>query len=179
MGQCIRVVERCKIFTVRMTNACEKDMMLEIGSIIDAVVVRSDVSGVFLTHDGNQVFVPAPEVSWAPDSPIIATSNAIGMQLRVLILHFNYRDNFFVGSIRRIDQRGNPYRQLSKMDPRTVFNGHVVIVLSDFLIVEIDGGAWGQAPRTEFPEVTSVGASVRARIDALDVNAGLLRLRST
>ncbi len=81
--------------------------MMEIGSTVEAPVVRVEAYGIYLKYDDEMILVLAPEFSW--ESGDIRKKVKVGDTMKVQILRLNYQTGENVGSIRRLQQQQNPY----------------------------------------------------------------------
>jgi ribosomal protein S1 len=149
--------------------------MLEIGKVIEGTVDRIEPYGLFLNHPEGKVVVLGPEVSWH-DHRSLRVRFKIGDVLRVLILRYNYKDEAYVGSIRRLHPELNPYRELSRLRPRTVLEGKVTSLAGDEVTVVLPNGAFGHVPKYRTPSRWERGQMVPVVITALDVDEGRLWL---
>jgi ribosomal protein S1 len=150
--------------------------MIEIGSIIEAVVTRIEPYGVYLQHDGETVLVLIPEVAWQPVRDL-RDKCQIGERLPVYVLRYNYVDRAVVGSFRRAHPEANPYRQLSRLAPGTVLPGRVKYLSKDGLTLEMPNGARGFMPsRYAAGKSAQPESVVNVVIGSIDVDEGRLWL---
>jgi ribosomal protein S1 len=149
--------------------------MLEIGGIIEGTVKRIEPYGLFLNHEDGTVVVLVPEVSWR-GHPGLLERFQVGDLLRALILRYNYQDNVYVGSIRRLHPEENPYRELSRLRPRTVLQGKVKSLAGNEVTVSLPNGAFGHVPKRRMPAHWQRDQIVPVVITALEVDEGRLWL---
>jgi ribosomal protein S1 len=150
-------------------------VMVEIGSVIEAVVTRIEHYGVYLRHDGDEILVLIPEFSWHPVKNLQEVVR-VGDRLRVQVLRYNYQDRRFVGSVRRLQQEDNPYRQLSRLPPGEVLDGTVLHTAGDDLTIRLPNGVWGYLPKRCLTSEARAGDLIKVEIAALDVDEGRLTL---
>jgi small subunit ribosomal protein S1 len=152
--------------------------MVEVGSVINAKVVRIEPYGVWLDFRGERALVLVPELSWkkiAHPTEIVHEGDAID----VYVSHYNYKDQVIVGSVKRLCPEQNPYRELSRFAPGTPLHATVVSLFSDEVTVELANGAWGHIRRDRLPEHIQRGDSIEAVITDLQVDQGRLTLEPT
>jgi ribosomal protein S1 len=149
--------------------------MVEIGNVIEGTVDRIQQYGLFLNHAGGRVVVLAPEASWH-DNRDLKQRFQVGDVLRVLVLRYNYKDEVYVGSIRRLYPEENPYRNLSRLRPRTVLQGKIISMAGDEVTVSLPNGAFGFVPKYRTPAHWERGQVVPVVITALEVDEGRLWL---
>jgi ribosomal protein S1 len=149
--------------------------MVEIGSTIQAQVLRVEAYGVFLKHGDETVFVVLPEVSWL-DTKALRDRVHVGEVFDVYVLRYNYRDRQIVGSIRRAHDELNPYRALSRLPPAQILCGKVVQTSDDRVTVRLANGASGKIPKSRVPADLELGEAVEVVIVALEVDEGDLIL---
>ena len=143
--------------------------MLEIDSIVRAVVVRVEPFGVFMKHTNDDVFVPLNNVSWHPTPDTLSKIDK-GQELAVYIERLNYKEGVYAGSLKRTRPDDNPYRHLSRQPPETVFCGRVVFVHHDGIRVELENGCRGELPIAEDTKALTQGTEVRVQLTSLEVN---------
>jgi small subunit ribosomal protein S1 len=151
------------------------EQMVEIGNVIEGTVDRIEPYGLFLNHADGKVIVLAPEVSWH-DHRNLRDRFKIGDVLRVRVLRYNYKDEAYVGSIRRLHPELNPYRELSRLRPGTVLEGKVTSLAGDEVTVGLTNGAFGHVPKHRAPSHWKRGQMVPVVITALEVDEGRLWL---
>ncbi len=149
--------------------------MVEIGSVIEASVQRIEPYGLFLGHGQEKVFVHLPEVSWR-DTRALRERFRVGEVLQILVLRYNYPDRVVVGSIRRLHPEDNPYRELSRFVPGTVFQGKITYQLGGEVTVDLPNGAFGHMPKKCLPADLKIGQTAEVVISALEVEEGRLWL---
>jgi ribosomal protein S1 len=149
--------------------------MVEIGNVVEGTVDRIEPYALFLNHAEGKVVVLAPEVSWH-DHRSLRDRFKIGDVLRVLILRYNYKDEAYVGSIRRLHPELNPYRELSRLRPGTVLEGKVTSLAGDEVTVGLPNGAFGHVPKRRMPANWQRDQIVPVVITALQVDEGRLWL---
>jgi ribosomal protein S1 len=149
--------------------------MVEIGSVIEARVVRLEPFGVWLKHGAEDVLVLVPELSWKPGTEPRQMA-AIGDDLRVRVLRYNYKDRVILGSVKALYPEDNPFRKLARLEPGSVLVGKVRTVFDDEVRIDFDGGAWGKIPRNGLAADLHVGDEVEVVIQSLEVDEGLLTL---
>jgi ribosomal protein S1 len=149
--------------------------MVEIGSVIEAVVTRIEPYGFFFSHNGEEGLVLIPEFSWRPVRDLRDVVR-VGDRLKVLVLLYNYKDRKIVASVRRLHQEDNPYRELSRLPPGEVLEGTVSFAAGDSLTVQLPNGAWGSLPKRYLASETRVGDKVKVEVESLDVDQGRLTL---
>jgi small subunit ribosomal protein S1 len=147
--------------------------MVEIGSTIEAVVTGVKHYGVYLDHEGQEVVVLLPEVSWKPVRDL-ASAVRVGDTLKVLVLRYNYKTQQIVGSVRRLYPAENPYRDLSRLPPGEILHGKVRFVAGDAATVDLANGAWGHLPKRFLTRALHAGDDVEVEIDSLEVDEGRL-----
>lgn len=149
--------------------------MVEIGSIIQARVIRVEAYGLFLKHNDETVFVVLPEVSWL-DNRDLRERVSVGEVFDVYVLRYNYEKKEIVGSIRRAHPERNPYRALSRLPPGRVLCGKVVQTLDEQVRVRLANGATGHIPAYRVPIHLENGEAVEVVIACLEVDEGDLVL---
>lgn len=149
--------------------------MVEIGSAIQARVVRIEHYGIFLKYESQDVFINLPELSWFPVRNLQETIH-IGDVLNVHVLRYNYSKKTIVGSLRRLHPEKNPYRELSRLDPEEPLSGKVMAILAGDVTVQFPNGAWGHVAASRMPGEVKVGDSVEVLITGLEVDEGILSL---
>ncbi len=149
--------------------------MFEIGSVIRARATRVEPYGLYLEHAGERVVVLAPEISWKPSGDL-RQAIRLGDEYDLLILRYNYRDRCFVGSLRRVHPEENPYRDLSRLAPRTTLRGKVINAIAGEATVELANGAWGRVPIRELSTTPTKGDELDVMISALEVDEASLTL---
>ena len=149
--------------------------MVEIGNVVEGTVDRIEPYALFLNHAEGKVVVLAPEVSWH-DHRSLRDRFKIGDVSRVLILRYNYKDEAYVGSIRRLHPELNPYRELSRLRPGTVLEGKVTSLAGDEVTVGLPNGAFGHVPKRLTPSHWERGQMVPVVITGLEVDEGRLWL---
>ena len=157
-----------------LSSDMNKDMV-EIGNVIEGTVDRIEPYGLFLNHAAGKVVVLGPEVSWH-DHRNLRERFKIGDVLRVLVLRYNYKDEVYAGSIRRLHPEHNPYRDLSRLRPGTVLQGKVTSLAGDEVTVGLPNGAFGHVPKYRTPSHWERGQMVPVFITALEVDEGRLWL---
>ena len=157
-----------------LSSDMNKDMV-EIGNVIEGTVDRIEPYGLFLNHAAGKVVVLGPEVSWH-DHRNLRDRFKIGDVLRVLVLRYNYKDEAYVGSIRRLHPELNPYRDLSRLRPGTVLQGKVTSLAGEEVTVGLPNGAFGHVPKHRLPSHWDRGQMVPVVITALEVDEGRLWL---
>lgn len=150
--------------------------MVDVGTIIRAKVTRVEPYGVYLEHAQGPVIVLVPEVSWADARPLRERIQ-LETEHDVLVLRYNYRDKIIVGSIRRLDQEHNPYRQLALLEPGTVVTGRVVHLANDTVTVELPNGAWGHVPKKHDSDGLKRDDELKLTISSVEVDEGRLYLQ--
>jgi len=149
--------------------------MVEIGSIIEAVVTRVEHFGIFLQHDGEEVVVLLPEFSWEPVHDLRQLVR-VGDLLQVLVVRYNYQKKQIVGSIRRLQQEKNPYREIARLAPETVLHGVVMNTAGSDLSIRLPNGAWGYLAKRLLPTEPRIGETVAVKVDCVEVDEGRLIL---
>lgn len=150
--------------------------MVEIGSVIRGRVSRIEAYGVYLQHGDDTVIVLAPELSWVPVRSTREFTR-LGEELEVFVMGYNYKTHEIIGSIRRLHQDNNPYRELSRLEPGTRLHGKIVFADSVSFCVELPNHAIGSLPRIGSNGVKkNLGDDVEVAITQLDVDAGRLSL---
>ncbi len=153
--------------------------MVEIGSVIQAKVMRIEPYGVYLKHGDETVVVLAPEVSWR-DKRDIREQVHVGDNLNVLVLRFNYQTKEIVGSLRRLRKDDNPYWHLSRLEPGSPLHGKVVGVYSDGVTVNLQNGARGNIPKHRVQQKNlKPGQDIQVTVCSLNVDEGILTLDLT
>jgi len=151
--------------------------MFQQGSIVEAKIDRCEPYGVYLHHDGSEIFVHLPELLWAGAGNGPADSRGLLNTIaRVKILRWHPEHRHWVGSIRRAHPELNPYTEISKCEPGTVFVGIVFFILLGAL-VRLENGAEGRV--TGAPRGTSIALGDRVCVTVTFINAeeGELELR--
>jgi small subunit ribosomal protein S1 len=149
--------------------------MVEIGSVIEARVARLEPYGAWLKHNGENVLVLIPELSWQPirhPQQLVA----VGDNVRVLVQRYNYKDRVIVGSVKALHPEQNPYRKLARLEPGTVLHGRVTLVTSDDVSVELPDNACGHISKHLLRRMPAKGETIEAFIAALEVDEGRLWL---
>jgi small subunit ribosomal protein S1 len=149
--------------------------MVEIGDVIEGTVDRIEPYGLFLSHADGKMVVLAPEISWH-DHRDPRDRFKVDDVLRVLVLRYNYKDEVYVGSIRRLYPEHNPYRELSRLRPGTVLQGKVTSLAGNEVTVGLPNGAFGHVPKSRTPSQWVRGEMVPVVITALEVDEGRLWL---
>lgn len=149
--------------------------MVEIGSVIEAVVTRVEHFGVFLKYDSEEVVVLLPELSWEPMQDLRHAIH-VGDRLSVLVLRYNYQKKQIVGSLRRLHPEKNPYRELARLVPGEVLHGVVISAAGADLSVRLPNGAWGYLSKRGWATEPNIGETVAVQIDSVEVDEGKLTL---
>jgi ribosomal protein S1 len=150
--------------------------MLEIGSVVEGQVVRVEPYGIYLKHGDETVIVLAPEVSWHEKGDLRERVR-VGQTFRVHVLRYNYQTREIVGSVRRLQPEQNPYRDLSRLAPRSVLRGKVVFAAGSDFTVELPNGAWGLLPKHLVQKELKVGDPVEVEVADLEVDEARLGLQ--
>src|SRR5689334_12205771 len=136
--------------------------MVEVGTNIQARVVRIEAYGIWLKYAEEDVLVLVPEVSWKsvsrPEELV-----KIGDVRELRVLRYNYKDHVIVGSFKALHPEENPYRKLSRLEPGTILLGKVSMVLDDAVKVDLPDSVYGTIPRSRALEV-SRGDTVEVKI---------------
>jgi len=149
--------------------------MVEIGSVIQARVVRLESYGAWLKHNTEDVVILIPEISWhgvRHPGDVLAVEDV----LDVFVVRYNYKDRVIVGSLKALHPEENPYRRLGRLEPGTVLVGRVASVFGNEAWVDLPGGAYGKIPSHALTEAVYRGDKVEVTIAALEVDAGHLTL---
>src|SRR2546423_1700449 len=95
---------------------------IDIGRIVKATVQAGRPFGLFLDAAGETVFVHLPEVAWFnPQDRRLPTERfQTGEVVDVLIYGYDHRKRQYIGSIRRANSDGDPYRALVPDGPALV-----------------------------------------------------------
>lgn len=149
--------------------------MIELGTTVQASVTRVEPFGIFLKHGDDIILVLVPEVSWSATRNLRERFQP-GQTLDVKVMRYNYDKNEYVGSLRRLQQAENPYRELSRLDPRSVLRGKVTGVYKSEITLTLPNGARGHFFRQPSGAL-EVGAEVAVAITSLDVDEGTLVLK--
>jgi len=157
--------------------------MLEIDSVVNAVVLSAQ-STVLLRSDEHDILVNHHEIFWPPWPNVeIAERFKIGSIISVYILGYLYPRYQFLGSIKRVDREGNPYRRLSRQEPRSVFRGRVdrLIPGEDAFAINLSGyGIGGKLPVRNLYRLglqsLDRGSEVSVVIQHLDIHNEVLEL---
>ena len=149
--------------------------MVEIGSVIEAVVTCVEPFGVFLRYGPEEVLVLLPEFSWKPAKDLKQRVQ-VGDRLKVYVLRYNYQKRQIVGSVRRLHPEENPYRELARLPPGEVLPGIVTLDAGGDLTVRLPNGAWGHLPKNCLTREWGVGETIAVEIGSLNVDEGRLTL---
>lgn len=105
-------------------KAPDFEWMLEYESIVPARFVKCDTEGGFFEYKGHSIFIDIQNSSWLLDDNPMSRMN-VGDLVQVQILGCDYRKEQYFGSLNEIEYE-NPFRELSRFTPNTVFRGKVV-----------------------------------------------------
>lgn len=149
--------------------------MIEIGTIVEARIARVESFGIFLVCGEDRIFVPLNNVAWVP-SPTTLADFSVGQIIKVLIERLNYESNIYCGSFKILDSTGNPYRELSRNPPGTVFLGRIKMIHQNGVTVEV-GNCVGELPLNDQSKGLREGSEVEVQITSLEVNAQRMTLK--
>src|SRR5437899_6301063 len=149
--------------------------MLEIGKVVQACVTRKEPYGVYLQHGDHTILVLAPEVAWK-DTRQAMDRIVPGDVMDVLLLLYNYVDNTYSGSVRRLHPEENPFRTLSRLEPGTILHGNVTLVAGNEVSVQLSDGAWGHVPNHLLRRLPARGDEIEVVIAGIDIDEGRLWL---
>jgi ribosomal protein S1 len=113
--------------------------------------------------------VLAPEISWSKYFDINVNFK-IGDSLFVKIIRYNYYDNIYVGSIKRLKPELNPFLALSRLEPGHVLHGEVVAVETDSVRIELPNSVRGSLPKRLLNTVPKVADKLDVTISALEAD---------
>ncbi len=150
--------------------------MIEIGTMVEATVIRTAPFGVFLQHGGDAIFMPLNNISWTP-SPDILSQFEVGQTVRVLVERFNYEKCEYAGNLRILAPERNPYREFSVLPPGKVLRGRVKMVYQNGVTVELNEFCSGELPLTEEARKLVVGTEVDVQIASLELNDQRMSLK--
>lgn len=147
------------------------------GQIVDAEVTRVEQYGAFLQHEGIEIVVLVPEVTWQVGC-LADDIVKIGDEVRVLLLNpYSDESARWAGSIKQV--LPNPYQSLSQdigsqNEPKEE-KGKIIRLNDRSITIEIPSGAQGHAIGKKGAHY-KVGDLILVRIVSLDAKQGLLRL---
>lgn len=143
--------------------------MIEIGSVVEATVVRTVPFGIFLQSGGDTILVTLDKVSWTP-SPNTLSQFEVGQTWRVLVERLNYKENVYAGSLKLLTPEQNPYREFSVLPAGTVLRGRVKMTHQNGVTVELNEWCSGELPLTGETRKLTEGAEVEVQITSLELN---------
>lgn len=149
--------------------------MIQAGQQVDAKVCRIEAYGVYLQYREHEILVLAPDLTWAPRMP--AETVRIGDVLRVRILAYVKATGVYRGSVRVLDQAGNPYLKLAALAPGTVLSGRVRLVADDDITVELPDHMRGHLSRRKETSYLKCGDAVNVVVDEVHAEEEDVRLR--
>ncbi len=150
--------------------------MLEIGAIVEAMIMRVEPFGIFLAYGNDSIFVPLNNVAWIP-TPTMLANLSVGQTLRVMIERLNYEKNTYTGSLKHLDPEGNPYRALSRNPPGTVLRGKVKMVHQNGVTVDVGNDCVGELPLNDQTRHLPEGSEIEVQIASLEVNDQAMTLK--
>ncbi|MEZ6120807.1 MAG: hypothetical protein R3C28_30110 [Pirellulaceae bacterium] len=87
---------------------------MRIGSTVEMVITELSTFGITGVHQGEQIVVMVPEVSWKSGKIDIAKEFQVGQKVVVEILRYSVDKNGFIGSVRRALSAESPYKKLKE-----------------------------------------------------------------
>jgi ribosomal protein S1 len=114
--------------------------MLNVGDVVQATVTRTEVYGVYLTHQGQEILVLIPDVAWVPTVHDCREFARPGDELDVKILLFNAKEGIFRGSIKDVHPEDDTWHDPSVFQTGTEWTGRVTKQVS---ASRSDGGLFG------------------------------------
>ena len=149
---------------------------LKSGDAVTATVQRVERFGVFLEHEGEQILVLVPELSWQP-LPDPAQRFAVGDQVQVRILRHVPEHRQFIGSIRVLSMEDSPYAHLAAALPGTRFAGQVQGMFGgNVSIIVTEPRALGYASAERAPAGLKAGDLVEVVVKSVDVESSEVEL---
>jgi small subunit ribosomal protein S1 len=136
------------------------------GDIIEAVVTRVEIYGVWIEHGGQRGLITIPELSWsriAHPREVLT----VGQVVRVKVLVAS-PGREFAASIRAAQPDSDPWREPSRFAVGAVFEAPVVRILEYGCFVELRPDVWGLLRCELWPHPLAVGDVVRIRVAQCD-----------
>jgi ribosomal protein S1 len=150
--------------------------MIEIGTVVEATVVRTAPFGVFLQSGGDTIFTPLNNLSWTPSADILSQFE-VGKTIRVLVERFNYEKGEYAGNLKVLVPEQNPYRGFSILPAGKVLRGRVKMVHQNGVTVEMNEWCSGELPLTEIASKLVEGTEVSVQITSLELNDQRMTLK--
>lgn len=150
--------------------------MLEIGSVVNAEVVRIMPYGLYLRAGDDTVLITVGQISWTPTRET-SSQFQVGQTLRVLIERFDYAKKVYAGSMRLLTPELNPYREFSMLPAGTVLRGRVKMMHQNGVTVELNEWCSGELPLTDETRKLSVGTEVEVQITSLELSPQYMTLK--
>ena len=95
-------------------------------AIVEATVTRTEVYGIYLSHEQHDILVLIPEVSWTRVAGGSCSNfTRVGDRHAVKILRYVPEKKTYLGSIRQANPEANPWREPLSFDVETVWEGRV------------------------------------------------------
>jgi ribosomal protein S1 len=150
--------------------------MLEIGSVVDAEVIRIMPFGLYLKAGDDTVLLTVGQISWTPTRET-SSQFKVGQTLRVLVERFDYAKKVYAGSIRLLTPELNPYREFSMLPAGTVLRGRVKMTHQNGVTVELNEWCSGELPLTDETSKLTLGTEVEVQITSLELSSQDMTLK--
>ena len=157
---------------------------LTVGENVRATVTRTEVYGVYLTHQGRDILVLIPEVAWVPVVHDCRDFARPGDEFDVKILGMNEQEGIYGGSIKDARPEDDPWRDRSAYHPGVSWSGRVTHLITGSrhrgglfgYIVELRPGVSGLIRSGDAGRSLSVGDRVDVVIAEVDLKTKKIRL---
>jgi ribosomal protein S1 len=158
--------------------------MLKPGEVVRATVTRTEVYGVYLAHQGWDILVLIPDITWVPVAHDCREFARPGDEFDVKVLLFNEETGAFRGSIKDAHPEGDPWRDPSAFRTGTAWTGRVTHRISASRpegglfgwIVELRPGVGGLLRAEDTGRDMSVGEAIDVVIAEVDIESKKIRL---
>ena len=151
---------------------------MRIGDVVNAVVTAVGSYGAYVqTEDGQDGFLHWPEISWIEfdcDPRMPEDILKIGQKIKLKVYGFR-ADGKFSGSIRQLEEDGDPWLKISTEQVGSYVDCEILKVCEWGLIVRhpVNISVWCRFSSGESKTGYAVGEMVGITIEAIDPNQGI------
>jgi ribosomal protein S1 len=161
--------------------------MLTVGDVVRAKVTRTEVYGVYLTHQGQEILVLIPDVAWVPTVHDCREFATPGDEFDVKILRVVEEKGIFRGSIKDVHPKDDPWHDPSAFQTGSAWTGRVTKQVSTSrsdggsfgFVVELSPGVSGLLRSEDAGRNLSVGDSVDVIIVEVDSSSKKITLKQS
>jgi ribosomal protein S1 len=151
--------------------------MIELNTIVEAIVDEVRSYCVLLHAKNERIVVPLDQIAWNP-TPESSLSLQPGLLVRVKII--SHRGDENAGSIRLANVEANPYAELTAVNNQgRVYEGKVRLLHAEGATLEILPGCYGVIRRSDLSELgaVTVGQIIPVTVQAVEIDTQQVALQ--